>query len=96
MPDPLADDTDIYTTCPRCGHTGDGDDFDIFGACGDNVFCPKCHLEFDPLTLEPHHTDPCQMCCNRLAKESGGLITDGYVRNQERIKEARKRRHKSG
>lgn len=36
--------------CPNCGKSGDEDDFDVLGACNDNVFCTDCHTEFDPDT----------------------------------------------
>lgn len=36
-------------TCPRCKYIGDRSiDFDVEGACGDNVFCRQCNCEIEP------------------------------------------------
>ena len=56
-------------TCPECGFDGTlEDDFDIIGACSNNVFCTQCHQEFDPATGELHTFDPvANACCREVA-----------------------------
>ena len=43
----MEDDVEKFR-CPECGYTGTLDDFDVIGADGPNLFCPKCHTE-DPM-----------------------------------------------
>jgi hypothetical protein len=63
-------------TCPECGYTPAKEDdygkpldefeqldeFEVIGACGLNVFCPRCSCEFNPDTGEPHDPDKCELC----------------------------------
>lgn len=36
--------------CTECNHESTLDAFDIIGACGTNVFCPRCNSEIDSET----------------------------------------------
>ncbi len=40
----------LPTTCPKCGKVDVLDAFDVGGADRDNVFCTRCHCEFNPAT----------------------------------------------
>ena len=60
--------------CPECGFEGLTGEFDSLGACLDDVFCPRCSCEFDPVTHEIHEADPstCDGC--RALLEDGAEI----------------------
>ena len=48
------------TKCPKCGFSGCSDvDFETLGACLDNVFCPECHCEFEPISGQVHKEGEC-------------------------------------
>lgn len=34
--------------CPKCGNIATLENHDVMGADEDNVFCRKCHKEFNP------------------------------------------------
>jgi hypothetical protein len=46
----MSDERDGIIACPKCGHEDDIEGFDCLGACNDNLFCVRCHCEFDPET----------------------------------------------
>ena len=51
--------------CPDCGHVDTLDGFDIGGACSNNVFCIRCHCEFDSWSLQKHDGRKCPECVER-------------------------------
>lgn len=58
--------------CPRCGYADDSDCFDCMFVCiSGNVICNTCHVEFDPMTGEPHIHDRTSKACNNFAKATG-------------------------
>lgn len=48
--------------CPKCGFSDVLDGFDCIGACGANVFCVRCHCEFDPDSRVKHDGRSCPTC----------------------------------
>jgi len=62
-------------TCPKCGHQDDEEQWDCLGACNDNVFCRRCHCEFDPETGAIHRcqVDAAQASINR----EHGIVCEG-------------------
>jgi len=48
-------------SCPECVFRAPLENFDVLGACRDNIFCPECSCEFDSETGEVH--DHRQECC---------------------------------
>lgn len=57
-------------TCPACGKTDDLNGFDCLGACDDNLFCTRCHSEFDPDTGIVHE---CNLTAEQAAARREGL-----------------------
>ena len=47
--------------CPKCGHSDDLDGFDVIDACNENLFCVRCHCEFNPDSgkIHEHCTTDC-------------------------------------
>lgn len=72
MPTPVYNRDERYR-CPNCDYEEHWDSFESIGACMDNVFCPRCGTEFDPVTLETHYPDPaaCEGCRRTLEEFTG-------------------------
>lgn len=53
-------DDDPLGKCPGCGYQDVIEHFDTIGACDDQIFCPRCHTEFNFDTGIKH--ERCKQC----------------------------------
>ena len=75
------EDAGEIVKCPDCGFTDDLNGFDVLGACASNVFCIKCHCEFNPDTGKVHR-------CSRRCKDPNALWRSKLMGAMQRRKGA--------